>query len=65
MQIWCQFRIKIKKNAAEIAPSNGAILDEFSEETVAPKQIRCNVMHSLVDFQNRFRTFLSLYLFFL
>ena len=30
MQIWCQFRIKIKKNAAEIAPSNGTIWNEFS-----------------------------------
>ena len=29
MQIWYQLRIKIEKIAAEIAPSNGAILDEF------------------------------------
>ena len=32
MHIWCEFRIKIKKNAAEIAPSNSAIWDEFSEQ---------------------------------
>ena len=32
MQIWCQFRMKIKKNAAEIAPSNGAIWEEISEQ---------------------------------
>ena len=32
MQIWCQFRIKIKKKAAEIAPSNGAIWDKFNKQ---------------------------------
>ena len=32
MQIWCQFRSKINKIGAEIAPSNGAILDEFSDQ---------------------------------
>ena len=32
MQIWCQFRIKIYKIAAETAYSNGAIWDEFSEQ---------------------------------
>ena len=32
MQICCQFRIKMKTIAAEIAPSNGAIWDEFSEQ---------------------------------
>ena len=32
MQIWCQFRIKIKKIAAEIASSNVAIWKEFSEK---------------------------------
>ena len=32
MQIWCQFRIKIKKIAAEIVPSKCAIWDEFSEQ---------------------------------
>ena len=31
MQIYCQFRIKIKQIAAEIAPS-GAIWDELSEQ---------------------------------
>ena len=31
-KIWCQFKIKILKKAAEIAPSNGgAIWNEFSE----------------------------------
>ena len=29
MQIWCQFRIKI---ASEMAPSNGVIWDELSEQ---------------------------------
>ena len=39
MQIWCQFRIKIRNIAAEKAPSNGDIWDEFSEHlaTLAPK----------------------------
>ena len=33
MQIWCQFRTKLKKKvAAEIAPSNVAIWDEFREQ---------------------------------
>ena len=32
MQIWCQFRIRIKIIAPEIAPFNGAIWDEFSEQ---------------------------------
>ena len=33
MQNWCQFRIKIKKMAAEIAPSSGALWNEFSEQS--------------------------------
>ena len=32
MQTWCQFSIKIKKNGAEIAPSNSAIWDKFREQ---------------------------------
>ena len=32
MQIWCQFRLKVKKIAAEIVASNGAIWDEFIEQ---------------------------------
>ena len=32
MQIWCKFRMKINKIAAEIASSNGAIWDELSEQ---------------------------------
>ena len=32
MKIWFQFIIKIFKNNAEIAPSNGAIWDEFSKQ---------------------------------
>ena len=32
MNIWCQFRIKILKIGAKIAISNGAILDEFSDQ---------------------------------
>ena len=54
MQIWCQFRIKIlEKIAKEIAPSNGAIWDEFSEQSKHQKkhqsistflmQIRCKL----------------------
>jgi hypothetical protein len=32
MQIYTNFRIKIKKIAADIAPSNSAIWDEFNEQ---------------------------------
>ena len=32
MQIWCQFRIKIKKIVAEKVPFNSAIRDEFSQQ---------------------------------
>ena len=32
MRIWCQFKIKIKKIAEEIALSSGAIWDKFSEQ---------------------------------
>ena len=32
MQNWCKFRIKVKRIGAEIARSNGAIWDEFSEQ---------------------------------
>ena len=39
MQIWCQCRIKIKEIAAEIAPSNGAIWDEFSEHQSIKKTV--------------------------
>ena len=33
MQIWCQFRIKIKKIAADIAPYYGAIWDAFRKQS--------------------------------
>ena len=32
MQIYCQFRMKIQKIAAEIATYNAGIWDEFSEQ---------------------------------
>ena len=32
MQIWCQFRIKIIMIADEIASSDGAIWDKFSDK---------------------------------
>ena len=32
MQIYYQFRTKMKQIAAEIAPSNGAIWEELSEQ---------------------------------
>ena len=32
MQIWCQFRIRVKIIASEIALSNDTIWDEFSEK---------------------------------
>ena len=52
MQIWCQFRIQIIKIAAEIAPSNGAIWDEFSEQR----------WHQSIQKSNSFRVRLALFL---